>query len=222
MAETVLYNITCFDAKLPAVFRFEYYGNQLKGNRLTIRDNLSNDVVYEKELTSMKNEHSLSPGDSGLINGRTYNAQLCALPEGSNDYDGISNQVIFDCYSTPVLVFQGISSGDTIRNASFHANILYSQAEGVLLSSYRLLLFDAGQQLLWQSPTAFPAAPSPFLIQDMIYDLDDNAEYYLQCVVETVKGINGESERIKIRVSYTQPEQFSIIHAERGLSKQNC
>ena len=216
MAETVLYSVTCFDAKLPLVFRFEYYGNQLRGNKLTIRDNLTNDIVYEKEIVSMKNEHSLSPDGSGLLNGRTYNAQLYALPEGSPDYDGISNQIIFDCYSTPVLAFKGISSGDTIRNASFQANIEYSQAEGILLSSYRLLLFDAGQQLLWQSPTVFPAAPSPYSIREMIYDLDDNKEYYLQCVVETVKGIGAESERLKIRVSYTLPEQFSVINAENA------
>jgi hypothetical protein len=73
--QPTLFNVPAFDATADFTFRFSYTGNQPIKNRLIIKDNVTEAVVYDQITTTMQMQHVLS-ADSITNRAALYNAQV--------------------------------------------------------------------------------------------------------------------------------------------------
>ena len=61
VTKPILYSINAFDASQKSTFTFySTGGNQVVKNQLTIRNNTTNQVVYQQSVDSFKFEHTVS------------------------------------------------------------------------------------------------------------------------------------------------------------------
>ena len=75
VTKPILYSIDAFDATQSATFTFySTGGNQVVKNQLIIRNNTTNQIVYQQFVDSFKFEHTVPPNT--LTNGTYYNASV--------------------------------------------------------------------------------------------------------------------------------------------------
>ena len=98
--------MAAFDATQAQVFGFNVVGgDQVTANRLTIRDNATNTVVYQETQETFKYEHTL-PANT-LTNGTYYNATL-ATQDVAGTYSAESVPIQFYCFTQPEIEFTNI------------------------------------------------------------------------------------------------------------------
>src|SRR5699024_4634631 len=102
----------------PYTFTFTVQSSsaQITANRLTIRRQTDNQIVYEEKQETFKYEHIVSAGE--LTNGTYYNAELVVY-DAENNASPTSVPIQFYCYTTPVLSFTNLPVSNIIQNASF-------------------------------------------------------------------------------------------------------
>lgn len=213
LPQPILYQTTAFDALSVHEFQFAYSGDQAYRNRLIIRNNASNAVVYDKTLTTFQLRHQLPA--ASLTNGRDYNAQVQVIhKDGSSS--ALSNKIVFFCFTAPVLSFSNLESEQIIRNSSFEAALSYTQPEGELLSAYQFTLYDIRHAEIYST--------------DLLYDqtlcttlsgLIDNYHYYLRGAGITVHGMEVDTGYVPFSVEYIQPSVFAVLHLE-NLWHEGC
>mgnify|MGYP003309528756 CR=1 FL=1 len=201
-----LYNINTFDASKECEFRFVWEGNQSFGNICIIRDNITNDIVYQKPQTTMQLKHIL-PANS-LINGKLYNVSI-ASKDINDEVSEYSSPVLFYCFTTPNFKFINVSDNQTIRNATYQVNMSYSQIEGEPLESYVIEMLDNARNILQSSGIIYG--------NDLRYtftNLEDNQTYYIRATGRTLNGMEIETDYIFVSVNYEQPQIYSILTLE--------
>lgn len=63
-----LYNVAAFDATQDFIFTFNVIGgSQVVGNRLTIRDNTTDEVVYQEVQTTYRFEHIVASNSLTMV-----------------------------------------------------------------------------------------------------------------------------------------------------------
>ena len=122
----ILYLVPTFDAHSEQEIRFVWEGNQSFGNICVIRDNLTDQIIYQNIQTTMQLKHIL-PADS-LVNGKLYNIRIATIDINNNTSD-YSSPVLFYCFTYPSFIFTNISSNTIVRNATYQVNLSYSQLE---------------------------------------------------------------------------------------------
>ena len=95
-----LYLVSAFDANVGTTIKFSWLGNQPINNTLIIRDNVTNEIVYEQIQETMRLEHII-PISSGLINGTLYNISV-KITDGNKEDSEWSDTLLFYCYTTPI------------------------------------------------------------------------------------------------------------------------
>ena len=88
----IINKIDVFDANDNYTFTFTYFGSQSVKNQLVIRDNITNDIVYDKTINSMRLSHEIKSEESVLVNGKTYK---CESTSSSSIYPSNDNKKVY-------------------------------------------------------------------------------------------------------------------------------
>ena len=201
-----LYLVDTFDSSTEHEFRFIWEGNQSFSNTCIIRDNSTDQIVYQDTQTTMQLKHVL-PVNS-LINGKLYNIRI-ATTDINNNTSEYSSPILFYCFTYPHFVFTNISTNAIIRNATYQVIMSYSQIENEPLESYVIELFDESKGLLQSSGAKYDDE-----LKYTFVNLEDNQTYYIKASGKTLNGMNIETEYILVSVNYEQPQIYSIITLE--------
>lgn len=212
MIRPMLYSIDAFDAMEENTISFAWKGEQAFGNRLIVKNNTTNQTVYEKDNTTMKLQHTLPP--ESLTNGICYAATLYVLNSNGEIISDISNSVVFYCYSKPIFKISGLKENDTIKNSSYQAVLEYEQGEGEPLCEYTISLYSTSKNVYQTSGIRYDSAQS-FTFHGML----DNNSYYARATGKTVNGMSLDTGYILFHVEYVRPNIYAILNLENVYKK---
>lgn len=222
----ILQQMAAFDALQEVEFAFSVPtgGDQVTANWLTIVQQSSGAIVYQAKETTFSYIHTLPANTlsnlvgTGSVPTNYYTAYLQTV-SASAATSSNSNSISFYCYSTPVLTFSNLPSGNQINNSSYSFQITYTQEQGELLNSYEINLYDTSNNLLDTSGVLYVGSTSaPPTVESYVFSgFADGTSYYIQAVGTTVNNTTFSSVLTQITVKYTTP----IIYSAISLS-QNC
>lgn len=182
-----------FDANYSHTFSFSYSTEQITRNRLIIKKNINNEVVYDQEQVGMRLEHIINP--NVLQNNMDYIAQLQVF-DGYGNSSNLSDFVLFSCYSTPEFYFSNINDDSTVTNANLDVQIDFKQPEGDVIIEYLYLIYDLNKTELKRSDTYNQLTSYTY------YGLENMTGYYIRAIGKTKYGFNLDTGYIKIFVKY--------------------
>ena len=132
---------SAFSATNSETFKFSSTGgDQVVKNRLTIRNNTTNVVVYQNTVTSYLFQQEVPTNT--LTNGVYYNYYFNTY-DVNNNMSADSNAIAFRCYSTPTITFMNFPITNIINSSSYSFNITYNQSQGELLDYLIYYLYDS-------------------------------------------------------------------------------
>ena len=201
----VIYLVPAFDATLGTIIKFSWPGNQPISNTIIIRDNITNVIIYEKKLLNMRLEHII-PGNSGLVNGALYNISVKVTDSNGNDSEW-SDVQLFYCYSTPTFKIN-IEPNQIIQAQTYGVNITYEQAEGELLQSYRVRVFNSNEAIIYDSNTRY------ILDTVKITNLQDNNHYTIMTTGETINGMELSTGMISFFADFIKSETYFMCELQ--------
>lgn len=199
-----LYLIPSFDVTMGTTIRFSWLGNQPISNTLRIRNNSTNEIVYEQSQTTMRLEHNLS--SSNLVNGTLYNASVMVNGTFGNSSEW-SDVILFYCYTTPTFTIN-VVPGQVIQTQTYGVNITYSQPEGEQLQSYRVRVFNSNEEIIYDSNTRY------VIDTVRITNLQDNGHYTIVATGETINGMVLTTGEIDFHADFVKSEAYFICELE--------
>lgn len=196
-----------FDARYEHEFKYLWASNnnQSTANTLIIRDNETNNIVYNSKQETLLLKHIL-PADT-LQNGKTYNVNIQVF-DRENNASEFSDILIFKCYTTPTISLNIIQE-QVIRSSSYLFTINYNQNEGEELQYYSIDLYDANKQFLYNSGAKYNIEAGVILT-----DFMDNTSYYVKAHGQTINHMEIETDFILFHVEYIKPESYSYMTVE--------
>lgn len=203
-----------FDATQEQIFYFNIINPsvQIVANELIIRNNETNDIVYDEKQESFKYEHIVNANE--LINGIYYNATVSVFDNEGNQ-SSFSIPIQFWCYTTPILEFTNIPLSNIINNASFNFEFTYTQAENEPLNTYIINLYNSSNIVVSTSGTQYTSQFSttnpPFNGNYLFQGLSNSTQYFIQITGTTIEGTEISSSLISFTVQYIQPDLFTTI-----------
>lgn len=211
MVRPVLIGVSAWDATQNFTFSFNVAsgGNQVVANRLIIRDNITNEIVYNQKQVTYRYEH-IVPANA-LINGNYYNATVTTY-DALDDASAASLPIQFYCYSTPSLVLSNIPVGGIVSSPSYEFNIIYTQDEDESLNSYQFNLYNTSLVLISTSGTLYTQdGTPPFYASHTFSGFEDGLVYYVSASGVTVNGTVVTTELAQITVEYATPSLHTLI-----------
>lgn len=210
----VLNTQVAFDATQAHTFTFTVYGSgaQVTANKLTIRKQSDNSIVYQQQQTTFKFEHTLPAGS--LTNGNYYNATIVVIDNnGAESAESIPIQ--FWCYSAPSIVMTNFPVTSIIDNASFNFEFSYNQAEGERLNSYVVNLYDSTKTLISTSGTVYVEDGAPPYDGSYLFNgFENTTEYFIEIVGLTINGTTVTTGQVRFNTRYVNPSIYSQIELE--------
>lgn len=214
----ILNQVPAFDADNSYTFTFNVIGgSQVIKNRLIIRKNIDNSIVYNQIQTTFQYSHILPAGS--LENGVYYNATVQTI-DNNDDESLASIPVQFYCYTTPTLTFINMPENNTINNSSFNFEIQYDQKEKELLNSYIVNLYNVQNILVSSSNEVFVNSQKqpPITFSYNFNGFDDNTTYYVECIGVTINDTQITSGKQQFFVNYAYPNIWQRV----GLENNAC
>jgi hypothetical protein len=195
-------SIIPFDATKDYVlsFNLDPSTDQCFGNRIIIRNNATNAVVYDHTVTRFLLTNNIPLGT--LSNGVIYKITV-AYFNLSGTYSSFSDGTIFKCLATPLVAISNLTPNQTIASNSYTPTGSWIQGNGDVLNTYALYLYDSNGVLLQSSPTLF-FAPSN-VIQYQFTALMNNTRYGIQLRTLSSTGVQVDTEIIYFTSQYVAP-----------------
>lgn len=214
-------SLSAFDATESQVFAFTVIGgDQVVGNKLTIIDNVSGDIVYTNEVASYV-YNQVVPANT-LTNGGYYGFYF-QTKNINGDYSSQSVLSTFKCFTTPILSFINIPTLNVIESASFRFLCQYTQAEGEQIDYFYFYLYNRNQQEIDRSPiiTSDMAIPEYIIptFQHTFSGLIDDEIYFIRALGITVNGTTIDSGMISFSVDYSYEGTYIMVNAENNADK---
>ena len=201
----ILYLIPSFDCSSGTTIKFSWLGNIPVSNTLRIKNNDTNTIVYEITQQTMKLEHTIRP-ENNLKNGTLYNASI-KVTDGNNSDSEWSDVLLFYCFTTPTFTIN-IAPGQIIQAQTYGVDITYDQSEGELLQSYRIVVYNSNNEIIFDSNTRY------VLDTVRISNLQDNGNYSIIATGTTVNGMNLSTGLIRFAVDFITSEAYFICELE--------
>lgn len=210
----VLAPVPYFDASKAQTFTFTVRGgDQVVGNTITIKNNVTLEVVYTASVTSYKLEHIVPAGT--LTNGTYYQATIKtknAAGQESNE----SGAVQFYCYAEPSFAFTNVSPDSDVGNSSYAFNVRYNNTtpnSNEFLNEFVFNFYSAEGVLLSTSGAQYNSSSSmPLDISYLFTGFADNTAYSIECIGDTTGGRQLNTGKIPFTTAYTQPSLYSYIY----------
>lgn len=208
LTRPTLLNTPPFDATKEHVFNFQSSGGStnIVANKLTIKRNDTLAVIYDQQQTTFAYQHIL-PANS-LQNGVVYQATIITIgADGSQSVASVP--IIFYCLVTPTFEFTNIPSGGLITGNSYNFELTYNQVNGEQLSSVIFNLYSVSGALLSTSGTLNNFDTIPALVTYLFSGFENNTEYYIEAVGQTVRGMSLATGRTELIVNYQGETTYS-------------
>lgn len=202
-----IYPINPIDAAIGGTIRFAWNGNQAFKNRCIIKNNETNEVVYDNTIETFKFEHPIVLNQANLINGQKYNAFISVFDKAGNESEIQQLGALFYCLSIPVFQLSNVADGQIISSSGYEFFLNYSQAENELLDSWAITLYSHSQTEIATSGVNYEVNTLSYLFAGF----ENKKEYYVRATGKTVNGINLDTGLIKISVTYETRELFSLL-----------
>ena len=203
--------VPAFDATHDQVFSFTVQGgDQVVGNILTIIDNNSGDVVYEREIESYVYSQTL-PAYSLSNNG--YYAFHFRTKNSNGDTSYASSNITFRTFTTPTLAFTNIPSTDIIESGSYSFTVQYNQIEGELLNTLYFYLYDATQTQIKVSDVYTSIATPPINFTHQFSGFVDDERYYVRAVATTIYNTIVDTGLVEININYSYEGAYFAVTA---------
>lgn len=196
-----------FDCHSDREFKYlwDESNNQSVANELIIRNNITNEIVYQQKQETLLLKHIL-PANT-LTNGNTYNVTI-QVYDKDNVLSMTSDQIVFKCFTTPTLSLN-IVQEQLIRNSSYAFEITYTQPENEELQYYFLELYDVNKNFIYSTNIKYGTESST-----IITDLLDNSSYYIKAKGQTINHMSIETSLIQFHVEYIKPAEYAYITVE--------
>lgn len=211
VTKPILYSIDAFDSSQSATFTFySTGGNQVVKNQLTIRNNNTNQIVYQETVETFKFEHTV-PANT-LTNGTYYNAYVVTY-DAQNDSSSPSDPIQFWCYTQPTITFTNIPSTNIINTSSFLFKFTYNQSEGELLNYYNVILYNSNHAEISNSGEIYggQSITPPVNQSYLLTGLEDKGTYYIEVKGYTIYGTYVTTGEQLFTVTYSSPSVFGIL-----------
>ena len=191
-----------FDASKDYILNFNLdpSTDQCFGNRIIIRNNATNAVVYDHTVTRFLLTHNIPFGT--LSNGTIYKITV-AYFNLSGTYSSFSDGTIFKCLATPVVSISNLTPNQTIASNTYTPSGSWAQSNGDTLNTYAFYLYDTNGILLQSSPTLF-YAPSN-ITQYQFTSFANNTRYGIQLKTLSSTGVQVDTEIIYFSSQYISP-----------------
>lgn len=200
-----------FDATQQQTFYFNVTGTsaQIVANQLTIRNNDTNDIVYNEKQETFKYEHVVNANE--LTNGTYYNAVVSVFDSDGNQ-SSTSIPIQFWCYTTPTLQFTNIPTSNIVTNASFNFQFTYEQNENEPINSYVMNLFNSSQVQISTSGVQYATTGTPPYNGSYTFTgFENNTVYFVQLTGTTIEGTIISTPMQQFTVQYIRPDLFTLV-----------
>lgn len=205
----ILLNSLPFDATKDHTLQFTYSGSQVFAHRVVVKNNATNEVVYDKKTSAMSLLATI-PADT-LTNGNTYNFQVSVFDHEDVE-SPLSNVVILKCFLTPTFELVGISESMIVRNSFLDATINYVCEDTTEpLNAYTVMVYDATTTtVIYDSGTRYLG--DGLTVQ--ITGLMDDTTYNIRATGQTISGMELDTGIIQIMCDYLKPDLFLVFRAD--------
>lgn len=203
-------SINAFDARQPQTFSFVSKGGDLVvKNKLVIKNNETNEVVYQKSVTTYQFQHVV-PANT-LKNNQSYSFYFVTYDSNNNSSpDGLP--ILFYCYTSPTLEFVNMPSNNIVPTASFEFQIRYNQIEKEPLDFASVSLYSTTGQELYKSDNFYNidgSLPVSFFCE--ISGFQNHSTYNIQATARSINGTVVQTKIVTFVVQYQTPEVFSQL-----------
>lgn len=202
--------VSAYDAAFEYSFGFVYSGTQSVKNRLVVRENASNEVVYDETEDALRLSHIMPAGT--LENGMTYNAQVQVF-DAAGDSSDLSDMIIFSCHATPEFWIANIEDGEVVTSANLTAYVDFTQAEDDGISEYKYYLYNANKSQLLASDSFYGESEYTY------YGLENLTTYYVRAVGKSLYGFTIDTGYMEIEVKYETLNSNMVLWAENQEGK---
>ena len=212
-----IYSIPPFDASTGTTIRFAWKGNQVFKNRCIIKNNETNEVVYDQTIESFKYEHPINLPAAALINGEKYNAYITVFDKNNIESDIQQLGQSFLCLALPLFHFSNITDGQVISASSYTFHVSYFQESGELLDSWEISLYTKSHTPLSTSGTRYDTDA----LTHTFSGFTNKSEYTVRATGKTVNGIDVDTGYVNLSVTYSIRDIFSLLEPT-NLAKQGA
>ena len=205
----ILLNSLPFDATKEHTLQFTYSGSQVFAHRVVVKNNATNEVVYDQKTSAMSLIATI-PADT-LTNGNTYNFQVSVFDHEDVE-SPLSNVVILKCFLTPTFELVGITDSMIVRNSYLDATINYSCEDTTEpLNAYTVIVYDSTTTtVIYDSGTRYLG--DGLTVQ--ITGLMDDTTYNIRATGQTISGMELDTGIIQVMCDYLKPDLFLAFRAD--------
>lgn len=205
-----------FDATKAEVFTFDVKsGDTVTKNRLTIVEQSTNSVVYQKTTSDGYLVYNQTLPANKLTNG-TYYYYYFNTYNVDGDVSLNSNIVPFYCYTTPVLKVTNYPTSSTVlQSSNYTFNITYSQAENELMD-YMVCTIYKDKEVWLQSDKIKATTDNNYYYT--AYGLTDGS-YNLQVDCYTINNTKTTLKKDSFTVKINAPILYSRLDVQSKCDK---
>ena len=221
LQKPIISSVPAWDVIVGYTFTFSVTtGDQVIANTLNIYDNNTNTLIYTHSVTSFILSNTVPANAQGLMNGAYYYATI-TTQNAQGQSSTPSNPVQFYCYSTPTISPTNVPVGNIIENASYNFEFQYNQAQGELLNTYVVNLYDTSNIIISTSGARYidSITSPPTDISYTFNGMSDNTVYGINVKGVTINNTVVSTEIIPFTVLYTQPNVFTILELTNNCSE---
>ena len=214
VVQPIAQSVPAFDAKNSNTFTFvSNGGNQVVSNRLVIRNNDTNEEIYNKKIESYRFEHTVP--ENTLENGIYYNFYFRTYDIMDNE-SPMSNVIPFRCFDTPTIEITNIPENGIVESSNFSLEISYNQDQGELIDFAKVLLYDQLGNEIFESENIYNAFIPPLTIEYTLNGLEDNTTYGVAVRVITVNKTVVDSGIENFTTRYFTPSLSTLLELENN------
>ena len=216
LVKPIAQGISAFDATKEQIFSFSSNGgDQVVANKLTIRLQDDNSIVYQNKIESYRFEQTVPSGT--LTNNNYYNFYFNTYDVNGNESED-SNTVQFYCFTMPTLTFTNLPLSNLIEASSYSFNVSYNQIEGELLNYLKFYLYDSLNDLVSESGFYYGQSTLPNIFSHTFNGFENNTNYRLEVVAQSVHGMT-VNVSYNFTARYYYPQMFSLLDLQNICDK---
>ena len=215
-AKPIISTIAPWDSTRGTNIFFSYSGNLPVKARGVIRDASTLELIWNKTKSVMRDEKTgmwmlyVEPNGisqrGGNGNGTKYCIQITAIDADDNE-SSISDKSYFWCLADPLFYYNEPVENSTIETSYVNLKLVYSQANGEKIYTYRHFLYDNSKNIITMSNHYYNEDGFDYSFKG----LDNKTSYYIRTQGTTKNGMILDTGYVQIFTSYGEPETYSIL-----------